>query len=75
MTGAGKPKRGTKAQTAPSRESKQFPKGDFSTKRVAFVVATVAAAIGGLASPANADGPGYGYWGGYTLGYYRDDTP
>lgn len=44
-------------------------------KRVAFVLATVTAAIAGVATPAHAYGPGYGYWGGYSLGYYRDFTP
>jgi hypothetical protein len=44
-------------------------------KRVAIVLATVTAAIAGLASSANAHGPRYGYWGGYTFGYYRDYIP
>jgi len=44
-------------------------------KRVAFILAMLTAAIGGLASPAQAHGPGYGYWGGYSLGYYRDYRP
>ncbi len=32
-----------------------------------------AAVVGGLASAAY--GPGYGYWGGYALDYYRDYIP
>ncbi|MGH6707594.1 MAG: hypothetical protein ACREEK_01365 [Bradyrhizobium sp.] len=44
-------------------------------KRIAVVVVTATAAIGSFGSPANAHGPGYGYWGGYTFGYYRDYSP
>jgi len=44
-------------------------------KRIAVVLATVTGAIGSLVSSANAHGFGYGYWGGYSLGYYRDYTP
>ena len=44
-------------------------------KTVAIVLATVTVAIGGLASPAHAYGPNYGYWGGYAFGYYRDYAP
>jgi len=42
-------------------------------KSIAIGLVTLTAAIGGLASPVYAIGPGY--WGGYALGYNRDYIP
>jgi hypothetical protein len=43
-------------------------------KRVAIVLATVTA-LGGLASSAYANGPGYCYYSGYALDHCRDYIP